>query len=152
MRYFIIAIRLALGLLFVYAGVQKFNTPTTESAAKEQSIQASPELPENVIKIKAFISGMKQTGYFWPMLGIAEIVCGLLLISQIWALLGAVMLVPLTLNIFLFEVFLGGGNITEIIIHGLYLLGNLLIIAYGYPRLKIAFLTKESSFQKLILS
>lgn len=152
LRYFIIAIRLALGLLFIYAGVQKFNTSKTQSAPQAQSSITQPELPENVVKIKAFIGGLKQTGYFWPMLGIAEIVCGLLLISQIWALLGAVMLVPLTLNIFLFEVFLGGGNLIEIFTHGLYLLGNLLIIAYGYPRLKIAFLTKESSFQKLILS
>lgn len=151
-KYFIIAIRIALGLLFVYAGIQKFNKAPAEKPASEEQSVVEKQLPENVVKIKALIGGMKQTGYFWPMLGIAEIVCGVLLLSQVLALLGAVMLVPLTLNIFLFELFLGGGNITEIFIHGLYLLGNLLILAYGYPRLKMAFLTIESSNKKLVLA
>ncbi|NVK35026.1 MAG: DoxX family membrane protein [Rhodobacteraceae bacterium] len=151
-KYFIIAIRIALGLLFVYAGVQKFNKAPAEKPASEEKSVVEKQLPENVVKIKALIGGMKQTGYFWPMLGIAEIVCGVLLLSQVLALLGAVMLVPLTINIFLFELFLGGGNITEIFIHGLYLLGNLLIIAHGYPRLKMAFLTIESSNNKLALA
>ncbi len=151
-KYFIIAVRVSLGLLFVYAGVQKF---VKAEPAKKPATEQSNELkavPENVVKIRAYIGGLKQTEFFWPMLGIAEILCGVLLLSQVLALLGAVMLVPLTLNIFLFEVFLGGGDVIEIIIHGLYLLGNLLILAYGYPRLKLAFLTTEKQFQNAIKS
>lgn len=151
--YFIIAVRLALGGLFVYAGIKKF-VPADRPAPKAQTelTQVQPEkaVPPHVVKIRAYIGGLKQTGYFWPMLGIAEVLCGILLISQVLALLGAVMLVPLTLNIFLFEVFLGGGDIIEILTHGIYLLGNLLILAYGYPRLKLAFLTSDKQFQTLI--
>ncbi|GAB5523774.1 MAG: DoxX family membrane protein [Roseivirga sp.] len=149
-KYLIIAIRLALGGLFIYAGIQKF-VPAEKPAPKAQTELseevAKPALPENVVKIKAYIGGLKQTGFFWPMLGVAELVCGLLLVSQLFSLLGAVMLVPLTLNIFLFEVFLGGGDAIEILTHGAYLVGNLLILLYGYPRLKLAFLTSEKQFK-----
>lgn len=150
-HYFIIAVRLSLGLLFVYAGVQKFKSEPPRKPQTEQTTEAQKKVPENVVKIRAYIGGLKQTGYFWPMLGVAELICGLLLISQVFALLGAVMLVPLTLNIFLFEVFLGGGDPMEIFTHGLYLLGNLLIIAYGYPRLKLAFLTTDRKFKNTII-
>ncbi|MCE7993251.1 MAG: DoxX family membrane protein [Roseivirga sp.] len=151
-KYLIIAIRLALGGLFVYAGIQKF-VPAEKPAPKAQTelsqTAAKPVLPENVVKIKAYIGGLKQTGFFWPMLGVAELVCGLLLLTQVFSLLGAVMLVPLTINIFLFEVFLGGGDAVEILTHGAYFAGNLLIIIYGYPRLKLAFLTSEKQFKSL---
>jgi putative oxidoreductase len=66
----VIAIRIALGVLFIYAGYQKF-IPKERPAVSEVQ-----ELPDHVVKIKAFIGGMKQTGYFWPFLGIAEIVAG----------------------------------------------------------------------------
>lgn len=151
-KYFIIAIRLALGGLFIYAGAQKFapvEKPSAKAITEQSKTSKTKALPENIQKIKAYIGGLKQTGFFWPMLGIAELICGLLLISQIFALLGAVMLVPLTLNIFLFEVFLGGGDITEMVTHGLYLLANLLILAYGYPRLKWAFLTSDTKFKSI---
>lgn len=141
------AVRIGLGLLFVYAGTQKFAEPAPrEKPNTEQNTEVNA-LPENVVKIRAYIGGLKQTEFFWPMLGIAEILCGVLLLSQLFALLGAIMLVPLTLNIFLFEVFLGGGDVIEVIVHGLYLLANLIIIAYGYPRLKLAFLITDKQFQ-----
>lgn len=146
-KYFIIAVRLGLGLLFVYAGIQKFKPQEPQPKPQtEQGVVEKP-VPEHIVKIRAYIGGLKQTGFFWPMLGIAEVLCGLLLLSQVFALLGAVMLVPLTLNIFLFEVFLGGGDTMEIITHGLYLLGNLLILVHAYPRLKLAFLTTDKQFQ-----
>ena len=106
-KYLIIAIRLALGLLFVYAGVQKFKKEEPKPKAPTEQTSEVKEVPENVLRIRAYIGGLKKTELFWPMLGIAEALCGALLLSQVFALLGAVMLVPLTLNIFLFEVFLG---------------------------------------------
>lgn len=149
-KYLIIAIRLALGLLFVYAGVQKFKKEEPKPKPPTEQSAGVKKVPEHVVKIRAYIGGLKQTEFFWPMLGIAEVLCGLLLLSQVFALLGAVMLIPLTLNIFLFEIFLGGGDPMEIVTHGLYFLGNILIITYGYPRLKLAFLTTDKQFQNAI--
>lgn len=137
-KILILVMRLGLGGLFIYGGAQKF-IPKPPRPATEQTV----ELPDHVVKIKAMIGGLKGTGYFWPMLGIAEILCGLLLISQWYALLGAVMLVPLTLNIFLFHLYLEPHEPRELILTGLYLLINLGLMAYDYPKLKLAFLTKN---------
>ena len=138
----VVVIRLALGLLFVYGGIQKF-IPKPKPAQQEATTgqqQVKQELPDNVVKIKAYIGGMKQTGYFWPMLGVAEILCGVFLLSQYLSLLGAVMLVPLTLNIFFFHLFLEGDEIGEVLMTLGYLVANLLLLVYDYPKLKKAFL------------
>ena len=138
----IIIIRLLLGALFVYGGVQKFIPKPPRPA-----VETAQELPEHVVKIKAFIGGLKQTGYFWPMLGIVEVLCGILLISQYLALLGGVMLIPITLNIFLFHLFLEPHEPVELLLTALYLIGNVWIIAYHYPKLKMTFLNFNSIHQ-----
>lgn len=139
LKILILVTRIALGGLFVYAGTQKF-IPKPPRSATEQAV----ELPDHVVKIKAMIGGLKGTNYFWPVLGVAEIICGLLLISQFYALLGAVMLVPLSLNIFFFHLFLEPHDVGELIMTGLYLLANMALLAYDYPKLKMAFLTRST--------
>ncbi|MEQ6121238.1 DoxX family membrane protein [Reichenbachiella sp. MALMAid0571] len=130
----VIIIRVALGLLLIYGGVNKFIPKPPRPQTEE-----TKELAPHVLKIKAFIGGLKQSGYFWPFLGAAEIVCGVLLISQILSLLGAVMSVPITLNIFLFHAFLEPHDTVELLMTGAYLTGNLLVIAYAFPKLKSVF-------------
>lgn len=135
LRILVIALRISLGSLFVYAGIQKFipkERPKTE---------ASVELPDHVVKIKAMIGGLKQTDYFWEFLGVAEILGGVLLISQYFSLLGAFLLFPVTLNIFLFHGFLEPHDTEELFMTGLYLLINFILIFYHYRDLKPAFLT-----------
>lgn len=134
-KILLVITRVALGCLFVYAGVQKF-IPKPPPPPTEVAVQ----LPDHVVKIRAFIGGLKQTGYFWPMLGVVEIVAGLLLLTQVLALLGAVLLVPITLNIFLFHVFLTPQDLGEIALTALYLGANLFLIGYAYPQLKPVFL------------
>jgi len=127
----IIIIRLALGGLFIYAGIQKF----IPKPPKPQS-EATVELPPNVVTIKAYIGGLKQTGYFWPMLGVAELAAGILLVSQYLSLLGAVLLLPVTFNIFMFHLFLKPNDVPDLLMSVLYLLGNLAIIGWYYPKFK----------------
>ena len=140
LRIFVFLIRIALGLLFVYGGVQKFIPKPPRSKT-----EAAAELPGHVVKIKEYIGGMKGTGYFWPVLGVTEIVCGLLLLSQVFALLGAVMLVPVTLHIFLFHLFLEPHERGELLLTALYLLANVALIAYEYPKLKPVFLNLKTT-------
>lgn len=129
-------VKIALGALFIYAGIQKFNpTPRPQPASYETN------LPEHVVKMKELIGGMKKSGYFWEMVGIAEMVCGILLVSQLLAVLGAVMLVPITLNIFLFHAVLEPHDIPEFLMTGMYLMANLAILVYHYPQLKRAFIS-----------
>lgn len=132
----VMLLQLALGILFVYAGVQKF-IPKHEHHAAHASDEGRAV---DIDKTKSFIGGLKQSGYFWPFLGIVEIVGGLLLISQYFGLLGAVMLAPVSINIFLFHLFLESHEIGEMIVTFVYLLANFLIIAYRYRDLKSTFL------------
>ncbi|MEO9806183.1 MAG: DoxX family membrane protein [Reichenbachiella sp.] len=136
-KILILVTRIALGGLFVYAGIQKF-IPKPPRPVVEQNV----EIPDHVVKIKSMIGGLKGTGYFWPLLGFAEILCGVLLLSQLYALLGAMMLVPLSLNIFLFHLYLEPHEMGELVLTGLYLIINLGLLFYDYPKLKTAFLTK----------
>ena len=129
----VVAIRIALGLLFVYAGIQKF-IPKERPPAKP-----GVELPVHVQQMKAYIGGLKQTGYFWPMLGVVEIAAGIMLLSQVLALLGAFVLLPVSLNIFLFHACLEPHDTNELLLTGLYLLANLLLILREYPTLKPVF-------------
>ncbi|MEM9859606.1 MAG: DoxX family protein [Bacteroidota bacterium] len=141
-RITIITLRIALGGLFIYGGIQKFipkpAQPQTEAAA---------ELPPHVVKIQAYINGLKQTEYFWPMLGVVELVGGILLISQYLSLLGAVLLLPITFNIFMFHAFLTPHETGEVVMTILYLLVNILIIVWHYPRLKPVFLNFKSIYR-----
>ncbi|MBU2916017.1 MULTISPECIES: DoxX family membrane protein [Reichenbachiella] len=134
----IFVVRIALGVLLVYGGVTKF----VPKAPKAESSVVKQDLPDHVVKIKALIGGMKQSGYFWPFLGVSEILCGLFLISQVFSLMGAVMSVPITLNIFLFHAFLEPHEVGELMMTGLYLGANLCLLAYDYPKLKLIFLSK----------
>lgn len=152
LKLLIIITRIGLGGLFLYAGVQKFipkerTAKVQKEVVKEQNEKAEAKIilehkaeksPES--RIGPFIGGLKQTGYFWVLLGVVEILCGLLLLSQVGALLGAVILVPITLNIFLFHLFLTPNDFGEIAMCALYLGANIFLIAYEYPKLKSVFL------------
>ncbi len=118
-RITIITLRIALGGLFIYGGIQKF-------------------VPK---------SAQPQTEYFWSMLGVVELVGGILLISQYLSLLGAVLLLPITFNIFMFHAFLTPHETGEVVMTILYLLVNILIIVWHYPRLKPVFLNFKSIYR-----
>ncbi len=53
-----------------------------------------------------FMSGLDSAGYFFPFLRIVEISMGLLLISGFYTALALVILMPVNINIFLFNLFL----------------------------------------------
>ena len=70
----------------------------TEGSKKIQEIKENP----NKLIIKNYIFGMKQTGYFWQLLGTCEIVFGLMILSQYMSFLGALMLFQLPFIFFYF--------------------------------------------------
>lgn len=128
--FFIIA-QLSLGSLFVYAGVRKFIPSPARKSSSTELVSGSTK--EQMIK---FIGGLKANSYFWPFLGIVEIVAGLLLVSQFFAVGGAILLTPITLNIFLFHLFLKPEDVTGGIMSGIYLLASILIILRKYKTIK----------------
>ena len=122
----------------IYGGMKKFEKPSPSPTEIVEKVKAGQEVAPSVeiLKIKNYIFGMKQTGYFWQFLGIVELLVGLLLISQRFSLLGAIMALPVTIHIFLFHLFLEPHEIGELIQMTFLLIINLLIIAKGYKHWK----------------
>ena len=122
----------------IYGGMKKFEKPSPSPTEIVEKVKAGEEVAPSVeiLKIKNYIFGMKQTGYFWQFLGIVELLVGLLLISQRFSLLGAIMALPVTIHIFLFHLFLEPHEIGELIQMTGLLIINLLIIGKGYKHWK----------------
>ena len=129
-----IIFNLILGGMMIYGGMEKFEKPSPSPTEIVEKVKAGEEVAPSVeiLKIKNYIFGMKQTGYFWQFLGIVELLVGLLLISQRFSLLGAIMALPVTIHIFLFHLFLEPHEIGELIQMTGLLIINLLIIGKGY--------------------
>ena len=127
----------------LYGGYQKFAKPlpnptqiiTEIEEGGKQKIAALKEKPNKLI-IKNYIFGMKQTGYFWQLLGVCEIIFGLMILSQYLSFVGALMLIPITLHIFLFHIFLTPDNSVGILEGVVLLLINFLLIAKEYKKIK----------------
>lgn len=79
-----------------------------------------------------YINGMKQTGYFWQLLGICELLFGILLLLQKPAFIGAIFLLPITLHIFLFHAFLESDEIGELIQTAIWLIINIVLVLKEY--------------------
>jgi uncharacterized membrane protein YphA (DoxX/SURF4 family) len=111
-----IVLRLFLGGFMIYGGVQKFQSPpiTPIEVLEKANKFSSPENEPTLQKI-LYISGAKQTGYFWQVLGFCELLFGFLLIIQITGFVGSLFLLPITLHIFLFHLFLEADEVGELI-------------------------------------
>lgn len=122
----------------IYGGMKKFEKPSPSPTEIVEKVKAGEEVAPSVeiLQIKNYIFGMKQTGYFWQFLGIVELLVGLLLISQRFSLLGAIMALPVTIHIFLFHLFLEPHEVGELIQMTGLLIINLLIIGKGYKQWK----------------
>ncbi|MEA1787254.1 DoxX family membrane protein [Arenibacter sp. GZD96] len=125
-----IVLRLILGGMMVYGGIQKFQKPIpTPIAVVEKAEQFKAPEKESTLQKILYISGAKQTGYFWQVLGICELIFGLLLLLQGTGFIGALFLLPITLHIFLFHLFLESDEIQELIqAGGLFLINILLVL------------------------
>jgi len=114
----------------LYGGIQKFNKPLPEPVQVVETAQkfTSPEKESTLQKV-LYISGAKQTGYFWQLLGICELLFGLLLVLQGTSLVGALFLLPITLHIFLFHLFLEQDEPAELFqTAGLFAINILLVL------------------------
>jgi uncharacterized membrane protein YphA (DoxX/SURF4 family) len=138
LKILIIIFNLILGGMMIYGGMKKFEKPSPSPTEIVEKVKVGEEVAPSVeiLKIKNYIFGMKQTGYFWQFLGIVELLVGLLLISQRFSLLGAIMALPVTIHIFLFHLFLEPNEVVELIQMTGLLIINLLIIGNGYKHWK----------------
>lgn len=124
-----IILRLFLGGFMIYGGIEKFEKPIpkpVEVVEKAQKFTAAEN--ENTLQKVLYISGAKQTNYFWQLLGICELLFGLLLVFQKTGFIGAIFLLPITLHIFLFHLFLEQDEMGELFLTGSFLLINIALV------------------------
>lgn len=114
----------------VYGGLQKFQKPIpTPVEVVEKAKQFTTPDKENTLQKILYISGAKQTNYFWQVLGICELLFGLLLLLQGTGFVGALLLLPITFHIFLFHLFLEADEMGKVFkATGLFLINIILIV------------------------
>ena len=121
----------------IYGGIQKFKKPipTTIEVLEKANKFSSPEKESTLQKI-LYISGSKQTGYFWQVLGLCELLFGFLLILQGTGFIGALFLLPITLHIFLFHLFLEPNDVRELLQTGALFIINIALVVREKERWK----------------
>ncbi|MEM9339704.1 MAG: hypothetical protein AAGA66_13295 [Bacteroidota bacterium] len=107
-------VRYLLGVIFVVFGLNGF---LNFIPAPEMSGAAG-----------AFMGGLFQSGYFFPMVKALEIIAGVLLLIGAYVPLGTAILGPITLNIFLFHAALEPSSLP---IGAVVFLGNI-FLAWTY--------------------
>jgi len=121
----------------IYGGIQKFKKPipTPIEVLEKANKFSSPEKESTLQKI-LYISGSKQTGYFWQVLGLCELLFGFLLILQGTGFIGALFLLPITLHIFLFHLFLEPDDMGELLQTGALFTINIALVVREKERWK----------------
>jgi putative oxidoreductase len=92
MRIVMVIVRTLMGLLFIFGSVVYFfnliQPPPMEGA------------------IKTFNEGLAASGYFFTLLKLTELICGLLLVTGYFVPLALVVLSPIIINILMVHLFL----------------------------------------------
>ncbi|MAL60590.1 DoxX family membrane protein [Aureisphaera sp. CAU 1614] len=86
-------LRVVLALILIIFGLNKFI---------DFSFMPLPQLPEGA----NFMSSLSASGYVLPLIGVLEIFIGLLLLFKKWVPFALLVLVPISLNVLLFHLFL----------------------------------------------
>src|SRR5690606_1663070 len=115
-------LRLLLALILLVFGINKF-----------VRFIPSSEIPENASE---FMSSLDATGYILPALGILEILIGLLLLFNKWVGFALLALVPISINIVMYHLFMdipsiGGAVLVAVI--------NFILIYKNWSRYKPLF-------------
>ena len=124
----------------IEGGIDKFSGSKVDAEKTISKINKySLEKNEVVIQKILFISGMKQTGYLWELIGFSEILFGLMIIIKRTRTIGAILLLPVTLNILLFHAFLEPDEILSLFHVSLLFLINWIIIIFNRNKVKPLF-------------
>jgi uncharacterized membrane protein YphA (DoxX/SURF4 family) len=114
MKWLYLICRILLGALFVFSGVMKF-----------LPMHAMPGMPPAAVE---YFTVMTSSGYL-HVVGVLEVLGGLLLLAGVTVPMGLVILCPITVNILLFCcLFMGGKEISGGLITAVFEL----VLLYGY--------------------
>ena len=137
LQIFTIVQRYLIGFAWVFSSIVKIEGKrfTSESAASTP-INDAFHLFETLY----------QSGLYWNFLGLCQLLTGFLLMTQLYSTIGALMSLPIILNIFVITVsyqFAGTPYITF-----LMLLSNLYLIIWDWDIIKVLFLPEKFTYIK----
>ena len=92
------------------------------------SIEYNLEQEGSEIRYNNYKFGLKQSGFFWQLLGFTELVFGLLLFFKRYRFFGSIMLLSITSNIFLMHLFLEPAELGELFYTGFLFAINIYIV------------------------
>jgi len=140
MNKVIAILSIILAIFMIDGGVDKFSRSKVDTEITVSKINKySLEENEGIIQKILFISGMKQTGYLWELIGFSEILFGLMILIKRTRILGAILLLPITLNILLFHAFLEPDETLSLFHVALLFLINSIIIISNRNKVKPLF-------------
>lgn len=126
--YLILILSVALGIFFIYKGINKNLLYDYSIPAVIKEGSSKPIEYQNLMKVL-------YDSKFMIITGVLEVIAGLLLIIPKTRLLGSIILMPVILNIFLFHLIIDNRP-HELVETGIPLLANLIIFMYYYPKWK----------------
>ncbi|ARS39015.1 DoxX family membrane protein [Pedobacter psychrodurus] len=115
MKIAVIIVRVLLAAMYLFASVSYF-------------LNIMPKAPEMTAAQTSFMTGLMASVYLFPLIKITELVGGILLLIGRTAPLAALVIFPVTLNIFLYHAFLGPKDLPMVAV---MLLFNLFLF-YAY--------------------
>lgn len=116
MKIAVIIVRVLMGLMFLFGSIAFF----------------FKLMPQPVLEgpMKLFNEGLAASGYFMPFLKTVELIAGVLLVTGLFVPLTAIVIFPITINIFLVHTFLAPEGIPIAI----FMLAGNLFIAWYYRK------------------
>ncbi len=129
----------------ISAGAGKFFKPISNVTEVVKKIN-NENISSNTMTLQKvlYIGGQKQTGYFWEVVAFCELLFGIFLIFYRSYFLGSLFLLPITLHIFLFHLFLEPDEVGELVYCGLLFAVNVALMFMEKNRWKGLFKKPES--------
>lgn len=125
-QLFIIYTRYLIGAAFVFASVVKI---------QGKRFTTIDGINEPINSAWHMFETLYQSGLWWKVMGLGQLIAGLLLMTQRYAKLGALMFLPIVANVFVITLsydFRGTPVIT-----GLMLIANIMLVLWDWDELKI---------------
>ena len=140
-----IILRFFLGGVMISSGAGKFFKPISNATEVVEKVN-NETISNNTMTLQKvlYIGGLKQTGYFWEVVAFCELLFGIFLIFYRSYFLGTLFLLPITLQIFLFHLFLESDEVGELVYCGLLFAANITLIFVEKNRWKGLFKKPET--------
>ena len=125
-QLFIIYTRYLIGAAFVFASVVKI---------QGKRFTTIDGINEPINSAWHMFETLYQSGLWWKVMGLGQLIAGLLLMTQRYAKLGALMFLPIVANVFVITLsydFRGTPVIT-----GLMLVANIMLVLWDWDELKV---------------